>query len=117
MINVSDTFVNHSNNFVVGIMSFFRAVKDLQYTVAEVKVREATSNDAWGPEIALMREIATLTYRRDDYPKLFAMVYKRVTDIDHVMHVQKCLILIHFLINHGSNRFLKDCKKKSFTTS
>jgi len=92
-------------------MAFLRGLKDLQYTVAEVKVREATSTDAWGPEVSLMREIATFTYKQEDYPKLFAMLYKRVTDIDHIMHVQKSLILIHFLINHGSNRFLRDCKK------
>jgi len=87
-------------------MAFLRGIKDLQYTTAEIKIREATSNDAWGPELAVMQEIASLTFQRADYPKLFAMLFKRITDIDHVLHVQKAIMLTHFLVNHGSNRFL-----------
>ena len=32
------------------------------YSEAEVKVREATSNDVWGPSAAVMREIAEYTF-------------------------------------------------------
>ena len=32
------------------------------YTDTEVKVREATSNDPWGPASTLMAEISELTY-------------------------------------------------------
>ena len=48
-----------------------------------------------------------------DYPKLLAMVWKRVTDVQHVMHVQKALILIEYLLRNGSQRFVEDCKARS----
>ena len=32
------------------------------FSEAEVKVREATSNDVWGPSPAVMREIAEYTF-------------------------------------------------------
>ncbi len=32
------------------------------YSDAQIKVRKATSNDAWGPEGADMAEIAQMTY-------------------------------------------------------
>jgi len=41
-----------------------RQVKNMvkNYSEAEVKVREATSNDPWGPSSTLMSEISDLTY-------------------------------------------------------
>ena len=32
------------------------------FSEAEVKVREATSNDVWGPSAAVMREISEYTF-------------------------------------------------------
>lgn len=32
------------------------------FSEVQIKVREATSNDAWGPSGALMNEIAQLTF-------------------------------------------------------
>jgi len=90
-----------------------RKVKDLQYTDMEVKVRDATSNDPWGAKTALKLEIARATHDVDQYPKLFNMLWKRVTDINHVYHVQKGLNLVHFLLCHGAERFIMDCKTRS----
>lgn len=41
-----------------------RQVKNIvhNYSEAEIKVREATSNDPWGPPSSLMSEIADLTF-------------------------------------------------------
>ena len=33
------------------------------YTEVEIKVREATSNDPWGPSSSIMAEISDLTYQ------------------------------------------------------
>jgi hypothetical protein len=48
-----------------------------------------------------------------DYPKLFAMLWKRLTDVEHVMHVQKALILVEYLLRYGSERFINDAKRRS----
>lgn len=43
---------------------YFLCRKNVVYnfTEAEVKVREATSNDPWGPPSTLMAELAEMTY-------------------------------------------------------
>jgi len=95
------------------IKQIIRKVKDQQYSPIEVKVREATNSEPWGASTTLLAEIARATYDYHDYPKLLAMVWKRVTDVQHVMHVQKALILIEYLLRNGSQRFVEDCKARS----
>ncbi len=41
------------------------------------------------------------------------MLWKRLTDVEHVMHVQKALILCDYLIRNGADRFIKDVKSRS----
>ena len=48
-----------------------------------------------------------------EYPKLFAMLWKRLTDLEHVMHVQKALILVEYLLRYGSERFIADAKRRA----
>jgi hypothetical protein len=92
-----------------------RAVKNTvyQFSEVEVKVREATNNDPWGVSTSAMTEIAHATNDYEAYPKLFAMLWKRLTDHEHVLHVQKALILVEFLLRHGSERFINDAKRRS----
>jgi hypothetical protein len=59
-----------------------------------LQVREATSSDRWGVTDPQMHEISRATHDYEQYPKLFGMVWKRLTDVEHVMHVQKALILV-----------------------
>ena len=91
-----------------------RALKNhaLSYSDVEVKVREATSNDPWSCPLSLMRELSRATHDYVDYPKLFAMLWKRLADVEHVMHVTKALHLLDFLIRHGSERFVLDVKRR-----
>lgn len=44
------------------------------------KVREATSNDPWGPSSSLMSEIADLTYNVVAFSEIMSMVWKRLND-------------------------------------
>ena len=92
-----------------------RALKNHAYSYAdvEVKVREATSNDPWSCPPSLLRELARATHDYQDYPKLFAMLWKRLADVEHVLHVQKALTLLHFLLLHGSERFALDVKRRA----
>ena len=42
----------------------------MNYSDVEAKVREATSDDAWGPHGSLMHEIAQYTYTYEYYPEV-----------------------------------------------
>lgn len=44
------------------------------------QVREATSNDPWGPSSSLMSEIADLTYNVVAFSEIMSMVWKRLND-------------------------------------
>jgi hypothetical protein len=44
---------------------------------------------SWGVTDTQMGEIARATNDYNAYPKLFQMLWKRLTDTEHVMHVQK----------------------------
>lgn len=46
----------------------------------DVKVREATSNDPWGPSSSLMSEIADLTFNVVAFAEVMGMVWKRLND-------------------------------------
>ena len=39
-----------------------------------IKVREATSNDAWGPSSSLMSDIADMTYNNQAFNEIMEMV-------------------------------------------
>ncbi|XP_074509491.1 epsin-1 isoform X9 [Sebastes fasciatus] len=62
--------------------SLRRQVKNIvhNYSEAEIKVREATSNDPWGPSSSLMSEIADLTYNVVAFSEIMSMVWKRLND-------------------------------------
>jgi hypothetical protein len=84
----------------------------LQYTEIEIKVRNATNNDKWGVSSSSMADIARATNDYQEYPQLFAMLWKRLNDVEHVMHVYKALILVEYLLRNGAERFLNDAKKR-----
>mmetsp|Transcript_34642 Transcript_34642/g.83821 ORF Transcript_34642/g.83821 Transcript_34642/m.83821 type:complete len:572 (+) Transcript_34642:294-2009(+) len=84
----------------------------VQYEPIEIKVREATSNDSWGAKTTLMAEIARSTHDHKEYNKLFAMLWKRLKDDANVLHVQKAMILIEYLLRNGSDRFIRDVKDR-----
>uniref|UniRef100_K7FVJ0 ENTH domain-containing protein n=1 Tax=Pelodiscus sinensis TaxID=13735 RepID=K7FVJ0_PELSI len=62
--------------------SLRRQMKNIvhNYSEAEIKVREATSNDPWGPSSSLMSEIADLTYNVVAFSEIMSMIWKRLND-------------------------------------
>jgi epsin len=67
------------------------------YTEVEIKVREATSNDPWGPSSSIMAEISDLTYQVQPFPEIMAMLWKRLSDHGkNWRHVYKSLMLLGF---------------------
>jgi len=85
------------------------------YSDAEIKVREATSNDAWGPSSSLMAEIADMTYNVVAFSEIMTMIWKRVNDHGkNWRHVYKSLVLLDYLIKTGSERVSQQCKENIF---
>lgn len=50
----------------------------MNFTEPEMKVREATTEEAWGPTPDMMREIAGLTFQYDAFPEVMGMLWKRM---------------------------------------
>ncbi|XP_074511330.1 epsin-2 isoform X2 [Sebastes fasciatus] len=85
------------------------------YSDAEKKVREATSNDPWGPSSSLMSEIADLTYNVVAFSEIMSMIWKRLNDHGkNWRHVYKALTLLDYLIKTGSERVALQCKENIF---
>ncbi|XP_051036417.1 epsin-2 isoform X3 [Phodopus roborovskii] len=97
--------------------SIRRQMKNIvnNYSEAEIKVREATSNDPWGPSSSLMTEIADLTYNVVAFSEIMSMVWKRLNDHGkNWRHVYKALTLLDYLIKTGSERVAHQCRENIF---
>lgn len=82
------------------------------YSEAEVKVREATSNDPWGPSSTLMSEISDLTYNIVALGEVMRMIWKRLNDHGkNWRHVYKSLVLLDYLIKNGNEKVAQQCKE------
>uniref|UniRef100_A0A8C7WS07 ENTH domain-containing protein n=1 Tax=Oryzias sinensis TaxID=183150 RepID=A0A8C7WS07_9TELE len=97
-----------------------RQLKNLvqNYSEAEVKVREATSNDPWGPSSSQMADISDLTYNVVACNEIMTMLWKRLKDDKNWRHIHKVgdSVLIFFffyslsLIINLKARVLLYCK-------
>ncbi|XP_060945410.1 epsin-3 isoform X2 [Limanda limanda] len=98
--------------------SLRRQMKNMvnNYTEAEIKVREATSNDHWGPPSALMSEIANLTFNVVAFTEVMGMIWRRLNDHGkNWRHVYKALTLLDYLIKTGSERVSAECRENIYT--
>ncbi|XP_029446032.1 ENTH domain-containing protein 1 isoform X1 [Rhinatrema bivittatum] len=98
-------------------MSFRRSLKNFlkNYSVAVIKVREATSNDPWGPSSSLMLEIADLTYHAASLSEIMSVLWQRLNDQGKKWrHVYKSLTLLDHLIKNGSEKVIHQCREGLF---
>ncbi|KAF8190000.1 hypothetical protein K438DRAFT_1935948 [Mycena galopus ATCC 62051] len=73
------------------------------YSDTQAKVRDATSNDPWGPSGTQMNEIAQMTYNQGDFVEIMEMIDKRLNDKGkNWRHVFKSLTLLDYLLHQGS---------------
>jgi len=101
----------------VTISGLRRNIKNVahNYTDAQVKVREATSNDPWGPSSTQMSEIADLTYNTIAFSEIMQMIWKRLNDHGkNWRHVYKALVLLEYLIKTGNDKVAKQCQENIF---
>ncbi|XP_067135067.1 epsin-2 isoform X1 [Centruroides vittatus] len=102
---------------MINVHGIRRNVKNVvrNYTEAQIKVREATSNDPWGPSSTLMSEIADLTYNVVAFSEIMQMIWKRLNDHGkNWRHVYKALVLLEYLIKTGSEKVTQQCKENIF---
>ncbi|KAG7457756.1 hypothetical protein MATL_G00230580 [Megalops atlanticus] len=95
-----------------------RQMKNLiqNFSEAEIKVREATSNDPWGPSSSLMSDISDLTYNVVACSEIMNMLWKRLNDQGkNWRHVYKALTLLEYLLKTGSDRVIQHCKENIYT--
>ncbi|KAL3122738.1 hypothetical protein niasHT_005455 [Heterodera trifolii] len=100
------------------ISTLRRQVKNVacNFTDAQVKVREATSNDPWGPTTVLMSEIADLTHNPVSFTEIMSMLWKRLNDHGkNWRHVYKSLVLLDYLIKCGSEKVSAQCRENLFS--
>ncbi|KAF9530729.1 hypothetical protein CPB83DRAFT_874950 [Crepidotus variabilis] len=73
------------------------------YSDTQAKVRDATSNDPWGPSGTQMNEIAQLTYNQNDFIEIMEMLDKRLNDKGkNWRHVFKSLTVLDYCLHQGS---------------
>ncbi|XP_060521247.1 epsin-2 isoform X2 [Cylas formicarius] len=107
----------NSRDMQVNVAGIRRNIKNFahNYSDAQKKVREVTSNDPWGPNSTLMAEIADLTYNVVAFSEIMQMVWKRLNDDGkNWRHVYKALVLLDYLIKTGSEKVGQQCKENIF---
>ncbi|KAJ7583432.1 epsin domain-containing protein [Mycena floridula] len=77
------------------------------YSDTQAKVRDATSNDAWGPSGTQMNEIAQLTFNQGDFVEIMEMLDKRLNDKGkNWRHVFKSLTVLDYCLHQGSENVI-----------
>ncbi|XP_057312603.1 epsin-2-like [Hydractinia symbiolongicarpus] len=98
-------------------MALRRQVKNVvrNFTDIEVKVREATSNDPWGPSSSLTSEIADATYNVQAFAEIMTLLWKRINDHGkNWRHVYKSLVVLDYIVKTGSERVAQQCRENIF---
>ena len=95
----------------------------------QIKVREATSNDPWGPEGNLMAQIAQATHDplapflmfkqttmcRQYFNEIMEMIDRRLNDSGkNWRHVFKSLVLLDYCLHAGSEQVVKYARENLF---
>ncbi|KAL6946952.1 hypothetical protein ACO0QE_001808 [Hanseniaspora vineae] len=110
-MNLENTLSNLS---LYDAKKYFRKAQNVvfSYTEMESKVREATNNEPWGAPSTLMEYIAQGTYNYKEREEIIGMVFRRFTEKTAMewRQIYKALQLLEYIIKHGSERFIDDCR-------
>ncbi|OJJ49181.1 hypothetical protein ASPZODRAFT_140114 [Penicilliopsis zonata CBS 506.65] len=95
-----------------------RSVKNVTkgYSSVQVKVRNATSNDPWGPTGTDMAEIASMTFGSPtDFYEIMDMLDKRLNDKGkNWRHVLKSLKVLDYCLHEGSELVVTWARKNVY---
>jgi hypothetical protein len=89
-----------------------KIVKNTVLNVPELeqKVKEATSNDPWGPHGTLLQQLAQTSSHYSDLQLIMTTLWKRMADIKYWRHVYKSLVVLEYLIKSGSERCIGEAR-------
>ncbi|RMZ74599.1 eh domain binding epsin 2 [Pyrenophora seminiperda CCB06] len=103
---------------VANMSKIARSVKNVTkgYSQVEVKVRNATSNDPWGPVGSDMAEIAQITFNSStDFYQVMDMLDKRLNDRGkNWRHVLKSLKVLDYCLHEGSELVVTWARKNIY---
>ncbi|PQP92431.1 clathrin interactor EPSIN 2 isoform X1 [Prunus yedoensis var. nudiflora] len=92
--------------------------KVLKVPGIEQKVLDATSNEPWGPHGSLLADIAQATRNYHEYQMIMSVIWKRLSDTGkNWRHVYKALIVLEYMVAHGSERVIDDIKEHAYQIS
>ncbi|XP_038710880.1 clathrin interactor EPSIN 2-like isoform X2 [Tripterygium wilfordii] len=107
--------------------AFDQTVRDLKREVnkkvlkvpgIEQKVLDATSNEPWGPHGSLLADIAQASKNYHEYQMIMAVLWKRINDTGkNWRHVYKALIVLEYLVAHGSERVIDEIREHAYQIS
>lgn len=87
----------------------------MNFTEAEIKVREATNDEHWGPHGSLMQEIAQYTLTYEHYNEVMGMLWKRMfQERENWRSTYKSLILLNHLIKNGSEKVVTSSREHMY---
>jgi hypothetical protein len=79
----------------------------------EVLVRDATSNEKWGPSGTQMSQIAMATHNYNDFNVIMNTLWERLNDDGkNWRHIYKALLVIDYLLRNGSERVIAECRAR-----
>ncbi|XP_078427918.1 clathrin interactor EPSIN 2-like [Wolffia australiana] len=92
--------------------------KVLKVPAIEQKVLDATSNEPWGPHGSLLADIAHATRNYAEFQITMSIIWKRINDTGkNWRHVYKGLILLEYLVAHGSEKVIDEIREHSYQIS
>ncbi|EFO88299.1 hypothetical protein CRE_08526 [Caenorhabditis remanei] len=99
------------------ISAFRRQVKNAtrNYSAHQIKTREATSNDSWGPSKSIMCELAELTHSPMAFTRIMPIIWKRMNESGKKWrHVYKSLVLLEYLVKAGHDMVVEECTENLY---
>lgn len=87
----------------------------MNYSDVEIKVREATNDEAWGPHGTAMKELAQMTFKYEIYTEVMSALWKRVfQEKENWRSIYKALIVLTYLLKNGSDKVVQSCRDHIF---
>ncbi|KAG0262268.1 hypothetical protein BGZ95_004055 [Linnemannia exigua] len=81
----------------------------------QAKVREATSNDPWGPSGSQMNELAAASHNQHEFLEIMEILDKRMNDKGkNWRHVFKALTVLDYLLHVGSESVVKYARENLY---
>ena len=78
------------------------------YTDIQVKLREATSNDPWGPSTTQLQELADSSFNPNLLLQMLDIINKRLNDHGkNWRHVFKTLVVLDYLLHAGAEESIR----------